>query len=385
MIGLGALGCPTLEILSRTPTITESLDKIIAADVRENKGTRKMNTALMTAEQLGYHPDLEFMKINLFDIEKTTEQLKSIDPDLIYAAVSLLTWWIPRYLPKKQADRITQAGIGSFLPMHLTLLYNLMRAIRKAGIDPLVVNASIPDITAPTLKKAGLPYTVGIGNIGIVIPLLKWTVSKKLGIPMRDITVSMVAPHFVAYALTRVGTTEGAPYFLKIIVNSKDVTSKIDPDKSLARRNPGLPKLLGGIEINSLVAACSVSVIRGLIQNTQEIIHAPGPNGLPGGYPIRVGRKGVEVVLPEELTLEEAVLINEEAQKFDGIEEIKDDGTVVFTEKSRNIMKEELGYDCRPFKPHESEKRARELGACFKAFGKKWGLPDFALKAIWSG
>ena len=35
IIGLGALGYPVLEILSRTPTLTEGL-KLIAADVDED-------------------------------------------------------------------------------------------------------------------------------------------------------------------------------------------------------------------------------------------------------------------------------------------------------------------------------------------------------------
>ena len=33
----------------------------------------------------------------------------------------------------------------------------------------------------------------------------------------------------------------------------------------------------------------------------------PGPNGLPGGYPCRLGAKGAEVVLPDGLSLKEAM------------------------------------------------------------------------------
>jgi len=70
-------------------------------------------------------------------------------------------------------------------------------------------------------------------------------------------------------------------------------------------------------------------------------------------------------------SLEEAVKINEEAQKFDGIEEIKDDGTVVFTEKSVSIMREMLNYDCEELKLEESEDRAMELRALYNSFAER--------------
>jgi len=45
-----------------------------------------------------------------------------------------------------------------------------------------------------------------------------------------------------------------------------------------------------------------------------------------------VDRNGGTVTLPPDLNLEEAVRINEEGQRFDGIERIDEDGTVHFTE-----------------------------------------------------
>ncbi|UCH01669.1 MAG: hypothetical protein JSV20_07430 [Candidatus Bathyarchaeota archaeon] len=384
LIGLGALGHQTLQILSRTPTISEGIDKIIAADVNEKVGRRRTNLALLTAKHLGFHPHLEFTRLDLLDVDHTTEMLCNIDPDLIFSAVSLLTWWIPEYLPKDRADRFAVAGLGPFLPMHLALLYNLVRAIQRSNIDATLVNASFPDATAPILNNFGLPYLVGVGNIANLITPIKWVASQKLKMPMRDIIVFMVCHHFVAHAVATYGCTMGAPYYLKIIANGKDVTDKVDSEQKLIEKNIGLPKIPFGVERNSLIAATAVKVLRGILQDTNEITHAPGPNGLIGGYPVRVSRESVEVVLPKELNLAKALKINTEGQKYDGIKEIKKDGTVVLTEKSRRIISEELGYDLKSFKPDESEKLAGEIGEAFKAYGAKWGLPDFALKAIWT-
>lgn len=67
-------------------------------------------------------------------------------------------------------------------------------------------------------------------------------------------------------------------------------------------------------------------------------------------YPIRVSAKGVEVILPEEIKLEEAIRINNEALKYDGLEEIKDDETLIFTEKAGRIMSETIGMNVRHLK-----------------------------------
>ncbi len=83
--------------------------------------------------------------------------------------------------------------------------------------------------------------------------------------------------------------------------------------------------------------------------------------------------KGAEVVLLEELSLEEAIKINEEAQKFDGIKEIRNDGTVVFTEKSVGIMREMLNYECEELRLEESEERAMELKALYKRLVERYG------------
>jgi hypothetical protein len=108
-----------------------------------------------------------------------------------------------------------------------------------------------------------------------------------------------------------------------------------------------------------------------MADDTGDLTHAPAPSGLPGGYPVRVDGKGGQVVLPPELTLEQAIRINEEGQRYDGIDKIDQDGTVHFTENASTIIKEMMGYECTVMKLEESEERARELGAKFEEFVRK--------------
>ncbi len=63
IFGLGDLGGHVLEILARVPNI----NKIVAADIREDWGIRKTNSALIGAAQIGMYPDIQFVKADVFD------------------------------------------------------------------------------------------------------------------------------------------------------------------------------------------------------------------------------------------------------------------------------------------------------------------------------
>ena len=81
---------------------------------------------------------------------------------------------------------------------------------------------------------------------------------------------------------------------------------------------------------------------------------------------------GVEVVLPEEITLEEAIKINLESLKREGIEEIKKDGTLVSTEEGYEINKEILGVDLREIRFADMEDVSKELISVYRKLADKY-------------
>ena len=360
MVGLGSLGGHVLEFLARTPGIKS----IVASDYNEESGSRKLNLAQLGAATQGYYPHMKFRKVDLNDIEETAETLKQENPDVVFNATTLQSWWVIGELSKETYEKLLQAGLGPWIPMHLTLTHKLMKAVKKSNISAHVVSASFPDAVNPILGKVGLAPLVGIGNMDLLIPMVKRYVSARMSVPMRNVTVFMLGHHYHDVRVEEFGSTMGAPYFLKIMVGDRNVTGQFDLEKMWAARPPTPP----GNQSDQMVAASAVKNIAAIINDTNEITHSPGPKGLPGGYPIRLNAQGVEIVLPDELTLEEAIKINEEAQKFDGIERIESDGTVVYTDKSVKIMREMVGYDCTHLRIDESESRARELRALYQSF-----------------
>jgi hypothetical protein len=159
------------------------------------------------------------------------------------------------------------------------------------------------------------------------------------------------------------------------MIDDRDVTSSYDQLKLLSKTGSGV-KCLDGHPGDSFTASLFVKHILAVLHDTQEFTHVPGPNGLPGGYPVHLGWEGAKLALPSGITQEEAIKINLEGQRRDGIEEIRTDGTVVFTKPVCAALKQVFGIDCKSFNIREVDevaeeqmKRFQETVAKFKKTG----------------
>ncbi len=120
-------------------------------------------------------------------------------------------------------------------------------------------------------------------------------------------------------------------------------------------------KRLGGEPGLIMTATSAATLFQAIISDQHLITHAPGPHGLPGGYPVRVTAQGEEIVLPAGLSLEAARQINEAGLRLDGIEQINEQGTVFFTEEARTMYQTMFGYECYSLSLEETEERMEEL------------------------
>jgi len=366
LFGIGSIGGWVLEFLARS----QGFDTIIAADINEDYGHRKVNNVAIGAAHQGYFKKIEFRKVDVFDVDKTAEFLKIVNPDIVYNSMSLpMTLAAAMGLPSNLAKQWIEHMVITF-PVHIVPIMKLMQAIKKADIEPYVVNNSIPDLVNPVLWRNDLGPLIGAGNIDNRVGEIKRRISLEKNVPMNEIDVWMVAEH----ALMARG--ESVPHFLKIQIHGKDVTEEISHKigiSQLLRRyvvyNSAERTVVGLAHMGS----SAVKHMLAIINNTNELSHAPGPNGLPGGYPVRINSKGVKVELPEEINMEEAIKINTDGMKYEGAEEIKSDGTVVLTDEGHNALKDVFGLDIKEVKLEDTEQMANELLAAYKKLIEKYG------------
>lgn len=363
LVGLGEVGTHILEFLVRDPKCPE----LVICDVNEEVSRKRINNALIGAAIFRLYPKVTFEKIDLTNVDTTAALIKKENPDVVINCAVLQTWHVIRQLPQELYQKLSSANLGAWLPCQLGLAYKLMVAIKKSGVQTNVINTSLSCMTNPALAKVGLAPTIGIGNVELIEPAVRLQVSKELNVPIDLVKVYLVI-HHVWWVYPREAGYKKGPYYIKILVNDTDVTAQFDTDTLLWDAIKQYPP---DTEFTTVSANSTIKNMYALLSATPTFTHSPAPQGLPGGYPIVISNKGVELALPEGITLEEAIKINEDSNKIDGIERIEEDGTIVYADYAHEILKEMLGFDRKTFKVEESLEVAFELMAKYREFASK--------------
>ena len=154
---------------------------------------------------------------------------------------------------------------------------------------------------------------------------------------------------------------------LNRLVAIKVVAGATSLDDALARE----ARLGAGLN-HPAIAASAVKNIMAMINDTNEFTCSPGPNGQPGGYPMRIHAEGVDIVLPEGIDMEKALEINMGGLRMEGVEELKDDGTVVITEEANQLIKELYEFDLKEIRFADIEQVGQEIAAIKKKLVEKY-------------
>ncbi|MCY3953877.1 MAG: hypothetical protein OXG69_15230 [bacterium] len=349
--GVGALGGWALEFLARAPGV----DRVVTVKRSPWRGPSWTAIAMLGSAIEGHTKRFEHHQVDLGDEQAMAGLLEEVRPEAIVHSATVQS---PRLLnsaeiaPALRAE-VRAATFGMWLPWHLRPAAQLTRAVELSGIDTHVVNASFPDVVNVAIwRRFGHGPSSGAGNLEVCAARVLRYVMAATGRPAADIEVSLVGSHAL---LTR-GTV--VPHHFRLTIDGADATDQVDLTAALS----SWPEVIDwhGDVPNSLYAGSAVKNALALVGTEPLATHVSAPMGLPGGYPAVVGSGTVELRLPPDLTEPEAVAINDSAARFDGVERIEPDGTVVYTADSRAAM-ENLGYRCEAAEFDDLARRCDEL------------------------
>ena len=367
MVGIGEVGRYLLEFLVRSDLDIE----LYAGDIDLEVTEGKINNASIGAALHNRHMPTRALEIDLFDLDRTTALLQDIAPDIVINCAVLQTWHVIRQLPEDLYAKLSAATLGAWLPVQATLAMQLGKALHNSGVKAHYINTSLSDLVNPFLGAMGIAPTIGIGNVALIEPAVRTLVARELDLPRTKVIITMVAHHIHWVLWREAGYKHGAPFYIKIEADGSDVTEQFDT-LDLMKRSILLYR--ADTSFSAVSASSALQNLSALLSEAPVYTHSPGPNGLPGGYPVVLSNQGSAVNLPDDLTLDQAVAMNKEAQQFDGIREIDDDATVRFMPYTVEIMKDVLGFDCESFTPDDVADRAKEQMTRFRELVKRVGI-----------
>jgi hypothetical protein len=251
--------------------------------------------------------------------------------------------------------------------MHLAPAYELMRAVKHSGVKVLTVNAAFPDAVNAVLDKVGLAPDTGIGGVANLVPAVRLSIARLAMCPPEHVQVRLVAQQSFGHYVARAGLPSVAHYRLHYSIAGLNCTGQFD-DGVIFKAVCTHFRSLGGVDINFFNAISAVSLLENLFGEQETFTHAPGPGGLPGGYPVRVGMGKVLLALPGGVSRIDAIAVNQSGQHQDGIYAIHPDGSVTFDSRQMTVMKALLGFSMSQMKLQDVHQWAAELGQKYKLF-----------------
>lgn len=355
VVGAGEVGRFAVEYLAHYPIVRE----LIIVDINEMRGKMVAYNAEIAAAIHKYYPRIVYEKLDIADTEKVVDVLRKYKPKVILHVATLLSSFYYQRLAKAyiKAYKLPYKShlAGHTFAKDFYLIYKLMQAVKQSDIDIRVVNLSFPDNTHIALGKLGLAPTIGAGTIDLTVHGIKKHVSETLNIEKHNVNVVMVAHHAI-----RTQDAKYVPFYLKIEkINGEDLTNKFDAVE-VVNKGTYYTGVWGGGN-SPMTAASAVDNVIALLSDSGVIKHAPGPAGLPGGWPVEITWDEVKVVLPPEVSMEKAMEMNIEGMKLDGIERVENDGTVVFTKETVEYMATALDMHWTKVKPDETLDMSKEL------------------------
>jgi hypothetical protein len=352
LVGVGDLGGWALEFLARSPGV----DRIVTTKRSPWVAASKADLAMLGSAFQGHYKRFDHYPADLADEEGMVRLLADVRPDVIIHSATVQS---PRVFMNADVDPGLRAAIRAatfslWLPWHLLPASRLVRAVHRAGIETGIVNTCFPDVVNQALwNHFGHGPIAGAGNVEVSAATVLRYAMEVTGLPAAAIEVSLVGSHaLMAYGAARV------PHHFRIEIEGRDETAGYD----LAPILSSWPSRIdwGRTAWFSLFGASAVKNALALVGSEPVRTHVSGPMGLPGGYPAVISDGRVDLDLPAPLTRDEAVAINNEAARFDAIERIESDGTVVYTREALGAM-ENLGYRCEAVEFEDLADRCRIL------------------------
>ena len=344
IISLGELGSSLLESIART----EIFDTIIVASRDLTKAQQRANNALIGAGLEGFFPKIRAEALDVGSPDFVAK-LRAINPDHIFSAPSLLPWW-------KVDESKVKLPFAGYMALHLSLMAKFRDQIAAADTGAFWIGASFPDVINTVLNRTGYGPDCGIGNVQEPIAKIQAGVAQALNCAPQEVCVQLVAQHaFEYYVLNDDCPEQLPPYLMKVTVGDRDVTEIAN---QILRAPFPFPYDLG---FNRVTASAGIAALRALTAVRKTSVHLPGIGAHIGGYPALASRSGVEISLPPEWSMEQAMATNEASLKWDGIEAVTSDGTVHFTAETSHALFKLLGQKIETLTIARAEHQAKAL------------------------
>jgi hypothetical protein len=215
----------------------------------------------------------------------------------------------------------TSFSVTTLFQAYLSI--RIARAVKTQAPQAYFVNCCYPDVANSILKALDLPVSCGLGNVAILASVFS---AHSHGLRR---SVKVLA-HYQTLTPWREPPEERKGPVPRVWLGDEEVTDVFSIFSDIKLTRAPVIEVSGAANVPMLVAMAAGKSWSG---------HAPGPGGLPGGYPVAL-RDGVfDLDLPASLGRGEAIAWNAKFEKADGLY-VSDDNRLVFAGSLQATLQE---------------------------------------------
>jgi hypothetical protein len=219
---------------------------------------------------------------------------------------------------------VAVGGLSATAVFQARLSARVARAIQTTRPSCRFINCCFPDVVNPILAAGGLRVDCGVGNVAILANAF----AGALGIRKAE-RVKVLAPYQAIGPWRRPAETR----------TGRGARVWID-DKEL----PDVYAAFAGVRLTAepaieISGASGVPLMLAMAANADWAGHVPGPNGLPGGYPVVFRNGTLDLDLPSSIGRDEAVGWNARFEEENGLA-VGADGRIRYTGRLYECLRE---------------------------------------------
>jgi hypothetical protein len=260
---------------------------------------------------------------DLFDNEQVEAVLGTESPSVVVQAASVQTSSVIAATGDAWSRLVAEGGLSATAVFQAVLSTRVAAAMTRLGMDARLVNCSFPDVVNPMLAALGHRVACGIGNVAILSNVF----AAQSGVvePGR----LKVLAHYQTIAPWRRPPEARSGPAPRVFVDDAEVADVFARFRSARLTPEPAIEISGASGVPLILALASGGTWRG---------HAPGPNGLPGGYPVSVFAGAVDLDLPAPVSREEAVAWNACFEEENGLS-VDRNGRAQYAGKLRELLR----------------------------------------------
>lgn len=234
--------------------------------------------------------------IDLLAPDASDALLAETDPRIVVQAASIQTSQVIAQSGNAWTRLVAEGGLSATAVFQALISTRVAAAITRAGKPVTLINCSFPDVVNGMIRAMGHDVACGMGNVAILSNVFAGSAATPTGAEVK------VLAHYQNLAAWRRRPEERGGRPPRVWLDGEEV---VDVYARFADTQ------LTPEPVIEISGASGVPMLLAMAAGTPWQGHVPGPDGLPGGYPVKlVGGRRLELDLPPELSREEAIAWN---------------------------------------------------------------------------